>query len=168
MRSRFDVNQKPAANLLPAQMGIPCTVFEKDASIDERTRDWDFGIYWAQSPLNDCLPNDLRSEIFNAQVDDVKPSADTYLPAYNGETGEELKKIPAPYYLRLRRRDLSKVLGSGIDIRVSLFTRCFLTYLAQTPSSILPRRRPIFCGMCYRETGKLTSNDSHDSSTGNV
>lgn len=119
------------------QIGIPCTVFERDASIEERPRDWNFGIYWAQSPLNECLPHDLRSKIFTAQVDDVEPAADTYLPVYNGETGEEMKKLPAPYYLRLRRREFSKVLEDGIDVHVRYsIRRC--CNLIRGPRSSLP------------------------------
>ncbi|ROV90639.1 hypothetical protein VMCG_10041 [Cytospora schulzeri] len=97
--------------------GIPCTVFEQDASLDERSRDWDFGIYWSQTPLKDCLPEDVQCKIITAQVDNIMPKADAYLPAFHGETGELIHKIPTPYYLRLRRKEFARVLGNGIDIR---------------------------------------------------
>ncbi|KAL1628372.1 hypothetical protein SLS54_001945 [Diplodia seriata] len=101
--------------------GIPCTVFEQDESLDQRSRDWDFGIYWAQTPLEACLPADVRGRILTAQVDDVVPSADAFFPMFNAETGEVLHRVPTPYYLRLRRREFARVMGAGIDIRVSFY-----------------------------------------------
>ncbi|EOD51719.1 putative fad binding domain-containing protein [Neofusicoccum parvum UCRNP2] len=97
--------------------GIACTVFEQDASLDARSRDWDFGIYWAQMPLEACLPQDVRDRIATAQVDNVAPAPDAFFPVFNGATGEMIKRVPTPYYLRLRRREFSRVMGSGIDIR---------------------------------------------------
>ncbi|KAH7055897.1 hypothetical protein B0J12DRAFT_435785 [Macrophomina phaseolina] len=111
--------RKPySANLtLSLKAGIPCTVFEQDASLDARTHDWDFGIYWAQTPLGACLPPDVRARIVAAQVDNVAPSADAHLATFNAETGELMRRVPAPYYLRLRRREFARVMGGGIDIR---------------------------------------------------
>lgn len=97
--------------------GIPCTVFEQDASLDQRSRDWDFGIYWAQTPLEACLPEDVRSKIIAAQVDNVEPTADAFFPIYNGATGALMHRVPTPYYLRLRRKEFARVMGGGIDIR---------------------------------------------------
>ncbi|KAK7052878.1 hypothetical protein VNI00_004198 [Paramarasmius palmivorus] len=55
-----------SAGFLTAQvlkkLGIPYTVFEQDAALDARPRDWDFGIYWAQTPLADCLPPEITEE----------------------------------------------------------------------------------------------------------
>lgn len=42
--------------LIVRQRGIASTVFEKDSGIDARSRDWSFGIYWAQSPLVSVSP----------------------------------------------------------------------------------------------------------------
>lgn len=95
-------------------------MFEQDTSLDERPRDWDFGIYWAQSPLNGCLPDDICKRLITAQVDNIEPAPDTFLPLFNSQTGELIHRVPTPHYLRLRRRELSRVLADGIDIRVGL------------------------------------------------
>lgn len=100
------------------QVGIPCAVFEQDLSLDQRTRDWDFGIYWAQTPLEECLPRDVRDKLLTAQVDRVQPHADAFIPGLHAETGEEIQRIATPYYLRMRRRELSRVMGKDLDIRV--------------------------------------------------
>lgn len=99
--------------------GIPCTVFEQDASLDERSRDWNFGIYWSQTPLSECLPEEVQNKVMTAQVDNIVPKADAYLPAFNGEIGDLIHKIPTPHYLRLRRKEFVRVLGEGIDIQYS-------------------------------------------------
>ena len=53
------------------------------------------------------------------------------MPIYNGQSGELMKKIPAPYNIRLHRRKFLKLISTGIDIRVSspsaLLTGCELT-----------------------------------------
>lgn len=102
------------------QIGIPCTIFERDLSLDQRARDWNFGIYWAQTPLDDCLPMDIQGDLLAAQVDRIAPNAEAFLPVFNGATGAPLKSIPTPFYLRMRRRALSRLLGRGLDIRVCL------------------------------------------------
>lgn len=94
------------------------TVFEADATSTVRPRDWDFGIYWAQSPLADCLPAELVAEVENSQVDDHKPSASDIMPLYNAETCELISEIPAPYSLRLQRRKWLRLISQGIDIEV--------------------------------------------------
>lgn len=104
------------------QLGIPCTVFEQDASLEQRRRDWDFGIYWAQTPLDECLPQDVRDQILTALVDRLPPHPDAFMPGFNAATGDEIHRIPTPHYLRMRRRELSRVLGKELDIRVRLYT----------------------------------------------
>lgn len=40
------------------------------------------------------------------------------MPIYNGQTGELLNVLPAPFNLRLQRRKFIKLISTGIDIRV--------------------------------------------------
>lgn len=54
----------------------------------------------------------------------IVPKADAYLPAFNGETGDLIHKIPTPHYLRLRRKEFVRVLGEGIDIQVRSLAVC--------------------------------------------
>lgn len=94
-------------------------MFEADASSTGRPRDWNFGIYWAQSPLSECLPEELAQQLESVQVDDHKPSKVDFLPIFNAETCELLMATPAPFSLRLHRRKFLKLISTGLDIRVS-------------------------------------------------
>lgn len=102
------------------QQGIKCVVFEQDAALDSRPRDWNFAIYWAQVPLEECLPDELNSLIETCQVDSHKPSEEDVFPLYNGQSGELMKQLPAPYNIRLQRRKLLRLISKGIDIRASI------------------------------------------------
>lgn len=93
-------------------------MFEADSRIDARPRDWDFGIYWAQSPLAQCLPDDLFARIQDAQVDHHVPTENDFIPLHNGGTGERMGVLPAPLMLRLGRRRFIKLIGEGIDVIV--------------------------------------------------
>jgi len=42
------------------------------------------------------------------------------MPVHNGETGELMKNLPAPWSLRLKRKKLIEMLGKDVDIKVSL------------------------------------------------
>ncbi|RYP19110.1 hypothetical protein DL765_003526 [Monosporascus sp. GIB2] len=109
------------AGLLTAQalkkQGMNVTVFEQATSLFERPRDWNFGIYWAQSPLAECLPDELSAQVEDTQVDERKPSPDDKLRIFNGQSGELLKDIPVPNYLRLAKRRFCQMLTQGLDIR---------------------------------------------------
>ncbi|KAL1967229.1 hypothetical protein VTN77DRAFT_3520 [Rasamsonia byssochlamydoides] len=110
-----------AAGLLIAQVlkkqNIPCVVFEQDARPDARPRDWNYGIYWAQSNLAECLPQELVDRLLTAQVDSHIPSENDILPIFNGQTGERLLDVPAPLSYRLQRRKFLKLIATGIDIQ---------------------------------------------------
>lgn len=100
-------------------LGIKCTVFEREHYLNERTRDWSFGIYWAHSALTDCLPSCLLNKINTAQVDPLRPpTPDDYIRVLNGKTAEELTRVPTPKVYRLRRSRFRALLAEGIDIKV--------------------------------------------------
>ncbi|KAF5373069.1 hypothetical protein D9758_001504 [Tetrapyrgos nigripes] len=123
MENRVLIIGAGTVGLLIAQslkkVGIPCIVFEQAASVDARPRDWSFGVYWAQTPLAECLPEGIDEKYIweNAQVDKLTPREDLVLPYYNSETGELMKNIPTPFSIRLARRKLLKILAQGVDIR---------------------------------------------------
>jgi hypothetical protein len=101
-------------------VGIACTVFEQDTAFAARPRDWNFGIYWAQSRLHECLSDELKSQIESVQTDpSYKPNAETVMPIYNGQTGDLLKSLPAPWSLRIHRRRWLKMLSNSVDVKVS-------------------------------------------------
>lgn len=103
------------------QLGIACTVFERDASLDARPRDWNFSLHWANTVLKDCLPDDLSLEIIRQQagVDDHIPGPDEVLPMINLASGEVMARIPTPLILRLQKQKLRNVLSKGVDVKVS-------------------------------------------------
>jgi hypothetical protein len=110
------------------KLGIPYTVFEQDAAIDARPRDWSFGVYWAQTPLKECLPDGVDEDFLveNVQVDKMPLSPELFIPFYNSWTGDLLKPIQTPYSLRLQRRAFMRVLSQGLDLRVSPhLSHCF-------------------------------------------
>ena len=112
-----------SAGLLIAQrlkfLGIKCTVFEQEHYLNERSRDWSFGIYWAQSSLTECLPKSLLNKLNTAQVDPLRTSTpDDYLRLMNGKTAEELLRVPTPNVYRLRRSKFRALLAEGIDVQV--------------------------------------------------
>lgn len=100
------------------QEGIAYTVFEQDATPHARPRDWNYGIYWAQSHLDECLPPDLMAQVPSCQVDSHVPTEKDAMPIFNGETGERIIDLPAPYSLRLKRRKFLKLISTGLDIKV--------------------------------------------------
>ncbi|KAF2087053.1 FAD/NAD(P)-binding domain-containing protein, partial [Saccharata proteae CBS 121410] len=112
--------------------GVSCTVFEQSASPTARPRDWNFGIYWAQSPLSECLPKSITDKLPEAQIDDHIPSADDTLQVRNGLTGELMKEVPTPFNLRLRRKKFIELISEGIDIRYGKRLASFTT----SPSTV--------------------------------
>ena len=79
------------------QQGARVTVYDQDAALDARPRDWNFGIYWAQIPLSECLQENLQQEVEDAQVDGHRAGPDEVMPIYNGQIEELLKAVPIPY-----------------------------------------------------------------------
>ena len=100
-------------------LGIKCTVFERERYLNERPRDWSFGIFWAQSSLRECLPISLLSRLNTAQIDPLRtPSPDDYMRLMNGKTAEELSRALTPHVYRLKKSSLRALLAEGIDVQV--------------------------------------------------
>lgn len=78
------------------QVGIAATIFEQDAGLYARPRDWSFGIYWAQNGLGSCLPDELHHLVKTVQTDDTYDTDKTNtMPIYNGKSGELLTPMSA-------------------------------------------------------------------------
>lgn len=102
------------------QAGIAATIFEKDESTTVRSRDWNFGVYWAQSRIEECLTPELSALIDTVQTDpSYRRYAESIFPIYHNMTGEMVQALPAPYAIRLRRRAWINMLKEGLDVRVS-------------------------------------------------
>ncbi|KAL9115217.1 MAG: hypothetical protein Q9227_001011 [Pyrenula ochraceoflavens] len=93
------------------------TVFESSASPTARAREWNFGIYWALTPISEVLDEALAEEVKSVQVDNSKPVPDSVLPFYNLETGELVKNVPVPNVVRLNRKRFLTLLSQGVDVR---------------------------------------------------
>ena len=101
------------------QLNIKCTVYERDAYLGERSRDWSFGIYWAQECFNQCLPQSLKNRLSTAQVDPYhEPTESDFLPLRNAETGEEMMRVPTPFVYRLKRSKFRNLISEGVQIEV--------------------------------------------------
>ena len=102
-------------------LGVSFTVFERENFLNERKRDWNFGVYWAQSWLTECLPPELAGRLCEAQVDtERRPGKDEYMRLVDGGTGEDLTRVPAPGVVRLRRSRFRGLLAEGVDVKVSV------------------------------------------------
>ena len=100
-------------------LGIKCTVFERENYLNERARDWSFGIYWAQDWLKECLSDSLHARLNTAQVDPSRsPGSLDSLRILNGKTAEELIALPTPNVYRLRRSSFRALLAEGVDVQV--------------------------------------------------
>ncbi|KAH6641878.1 hypothetical protein F5144DRAFT_565115 [Chaetomium tenue] len=98
--------------------GIAATIFEKDESTTVRLRDWNFGVYWAQSRIEECLTPELSALIDTVQTDpSYRRYAESIFPIYHNVTGEMVQALPAPYAIRLRRRAWINFLKEGLDVR---------------------------------------------------
>lgn len=94
-------------------------MFEKDENPTVRPRDWNFGVYWARSRIQECLTPELYAQPHSVFTDPAqRPREDSIFPIYHGMTGELLKELPAPYSIRLRRRAWLELMKTGLDIRV--------------------------------------------------
>ena len=108
------------------QLGIKCTVFERESFLNQRPRDWSFGIYWAHGPLEECLPEPLRAKLYTATVDPSrKPGADDFIRIVNGKTADELVRMPMSNVYRLKRSAFRALLAEGLDVQVGSPARPF-------------------------------------------
>ncbi|KAL2130378.1 hypothetical protein VTI74DRAFT_6540 [Chaetomium olivicolor] len=118
-----DAPDPPAVSFASASVrsaGFSVTVFEQDASPTARPRDWNIGIYWAQSRIEECLTTELNALVDTVQTNpSYQRHEDSVLPILNGATGEILKELAAPNAIRLRRRSWLGLIRTGIDVRYS-------------------------------------------------
>ena len=56
---------------------IPCTIYERDASLDSDRGGWGITIHWALRALERCLPTKLFEELDDIQVDPAQAKCDT-------------------------------------------------------------------------------------------
>ncbi|KZM27237.1 uncharacterized protein EKO05_0002290 [Ascochyta rabiei] len=98
--------------------GIPCTVFEKNAS-RHRERDWNMGLHWAAPVLRSLIPDGQFDEkVQSLQVDPHVPTKELDdLIWLKGDSGERLATITFGPFYRLRRSKLRDLLSQNLDIQ---------------------------------------------------
>jgi 2-polyprenyl-6-methoxyphenol hydroxylase-like FAD-dependent oxidoreductase len=93
-------------------------VFEKEASLHAKPRDWNMGLHWGAPVLRSLIgEEDANSRVQSVQVDPNEPTKhlDT-LMLFNGATGEQIGGATVDYFFRLRRSKLRDLLSEGTDI----------------------------------------------------
>ncbi|KAL8881323.1 MAG: hypothetical protein Q9198_001455 [Flavoplaca austrocitrina] len=101
-------------------LGIKCTLFERENYINERNRDWNFGIYHAKPQLDECVGEDISKRITSNLVDPIRGLDDkSVFPMIHGQTGEMLKEIPTPNAMRLSRSKFRVLIADGLHIQYS-------------------------------------------------
>ncbi|XXG99820.1 hypothetical protein Hte_006161 [Hypoxylon texense] len=101
--------------------GIPCKVFEKDASLSPRNkRDWGMACHWASPMLASLLGEEKWSRIGETLVDPNLPIKDVEVcPLYNGKTGEQLNEMVLPNLHRILRGRLRTFIAEdAIDVQL--------------------------------------------------
>ncbi|KHO01583.1 Aromatic-ring hydroxylase-like protein [Metarhizium album ARSEF 1941] len=101
------------------QNGFRAVVFEREASIDARDRDWTMLVHWAMPIFEKLVPKDIIADLksavcnpyldFNNEVESI--------PCYNGVTGDLLFRSPLPNARRVSRQALRRLLARRVDIR---------------------------------------------------
>jgi flavin-dependent dehydrogenase len=96
-------------------------VYEKEAYIGERVREWTMLIHWALPTFESLLPDDILNDIRSAYTDPFYPydREKEALPLYNGETGDILFHIPAIGMRRVSRTRLRRLCTRGLEIHWS-------------------------------------------------
>jgi hypothetical protein len=66
-----------------------------------------------------CLPDHLKALVKTVQTDpNYVTDENTTMPVHNGETGELLRPLPAPFGWRVKRKMWLDMLHKDLDIRV--------------------------------------------------
>ncbi|KAL8647382.1 MAG: hypothetical protein Q9226_006453 [Calogaya cf. arnoldii] len=102
------------------QLNIKCTLLERENRLNERTRDWNFGIYHAKPQFDECVGEDISSRITSVLVDPIRGLSDKdVFPMLNAQTGEMILQFPTPNVMRLNRSKFRALIAEGLDIQYS-------------------------------------------------
>ena len=94
-------------------------MFEQESFLNQRPRDWSFGIYWAHGLLEECLPEPLRARLSTATVDPSrKPGPNDFVRIINGKTADELVRTPMSNVYRFKRSAFRALIAEGLDVQV--------------------------------------------------
>ncbi|CAK7271604.1 hypothetical protein SEPCBS57363_004707 [Sporothrix epigloea] len=99
--------------------GFDVVIFDGEAHIDARPRDWTIVLHWALPIMLAMLPDDIAAKLPRAICNpglEFDANAES-LPIYNGVTGDLMFASPMPGSRRIARRRLRAVLAEGLDIQ---------------------------------------------------
>jgi 2-polyprenyl-6-methoxyphenol hydroxylase-like FAD-dependent oxidoreductase len=103
--------------LMSIQNGVSARVFERDASMDQRPRDWTLMLHWGLESLEAILPSDVLEKLPGAYCDPNYPEDyPSPLPVFHRGTGEILFHIPSTRMRLVSRQRLRAMLSHGLDI----------------------------------------------------
>jgi len=85
-------------------------------------------LHWGANHLPDCLPQPLVDRLQNIQADPyLVPSPDqSYIPIYNGKTGDLFTQLKGDNPVRVSRRKMRVLFAEGLDIQVVIHSEKIL------------------------------------------
>lgn len=92
-------------------------LFDRDTSINARSRDWTILIHWALPIMERLLPVDLLARLPEAVTTpylDFTPEVETF-PCYNGRTGDLTFNNKTPFARRVTRQRMRKLLVERLE-----------------------------------------------------
>ncbi|KFY64911.1 hypothetical protein V496_02941 [Pseudogymnoascus sp. VKM F-4515 (FW-2607)] len=99
--------------------GITAVVFEREESLDARSREWTILVHWAMPIFAKLVPKHILANLSEALCNphlDFNDEVES-LPCYNGITGDLLFSSSTLGARRVNRQQLRRLLAQGIDIR---------------------------------------------------
>ncbi|KAK1750050.1 hypothetical protein QBC47DRAFT_310657 [Echria macrotheca] len=97
--------------------GFDVVLFDKEAGLDARPRDWPLMLHWALPTFNSLLSESALSNFPKALCNpylEYTPEVES-MPCINGKTGEVLFKSSMPGARRITRQRLRRVMAADFD-----------------------------------------------------
>ncbi len=101
------------------QNGFDVAIFDQEADMGVRPRDWTIVLHWALPVMQALLPEGVAAKFPRAICNpglDFDAHTESF-PIYNGVTGDLIFASPMPGSRRISRQRLRKVLAEGLDIQ---------------------------------------------------
>ena len=108
--------------------GISFSIYERDPSADCRGGGWGLAIHWALDVLLALLPEHLREQIpqTNVDPDALAEGKIGRFPFFNLVTGETRFENVSEKRVRLQRQRLRNLMLEGLDVQVRIILRALI------------------------------------------
>jgi hypothetical protein len=95
------------------------TLYDKEAFLGQRAREWTMGIHWAYHIFQALLPENIYKDLQCAYTDPFHSydNPNDKIPFYNGMTGQILFALPAGPIRRVSRTKMRRHITQGLDIQ---------------------------------------------------